>query len=621
MANMAKYNARVVQKHDTKANWDKATNFIPLPGEIIVYDDLDRIKIGDGVTTVVNLPFSIPTKEEVGLGNVDNTSDADKPVSSAQSAAIQEAIETARTTVKEAYLKWGGKNLADAISPIDAAASDLHSANRFQFAKPEGITIEYSTDGGTTWYDYESDDASKVKLVSGITNYYYYIGKKTSNITVNDKLRITLNADSMGVYALLNKMLLYVDTHGASGCNVTIERSLYGSGDSFETKGIYNIAGWPGWNSIPVDFTFGNTHPWSSYSLRLTFGITGIGTSGSNALSVLNIVALGVTSWAYPSEMARAGHLYSYDYQQNVTFPANVTASSFVGELSGNASSATKATQDGNGNVITSTYATKDTATASANGLMSSNDKNKLVSTNIAYATCSTSGSTAIKEITIVDNNQWNMNRGSRIVIKFTSTNLAYDPMFSVNGRMTQPVMYNGSQITTSNLSYAGYSNRLMEYVFDGTYFVFMGWSVDNNTTYTNASLGQGYATCTTAADTTAKTATLSSYSLIIGGIVSVEFEYAVPASATLNINGKGAKSIYYRGGVIPANIIKAGDIATFIYYGSHYHLISIDRLQSDINSLQTQLTSKAPMYQYNTTDLTAGTSSLATGTLYFVYE
>lgn len=37
-----------------------------------------------------------------------------------------------------------------------------------------------------------------------------------------------------------------------------------------------------------------------------------------------------------------------------------------------------------------------------------------------------------------------------------------------------------------------------------------------------------------------------------------------------------------------------------------------------DITQLQT---GKAPAYQYSTTDLTEGTSELATGTLYFVYE
>ena len=53
---------RVINKHDTEANWNKATSFIPKRGELIVYlpDSIytySRMKIGDGTTTVVNLPF------------------------------------------------------------------------------------------------------------------------------------------------------------------------------------------------------------------------------------------------------------------------------------------------------------------------------------------------------------------------------------------------------------------------------------------------------------------------------------------------------------------------------------------------------------------------------------
>lgn len=56
MANKT-FQGRIVQKHDTKANWDKATNFVPLKGEIIVYDDLKKIKIGDGTTKIGSLAF------------------------------------------------------------------------------------------------------------------------------------------------------------------------------------------------------------------------------------------------------------------------------------------------------------------------------------------------------------------------------------------------------------------------------------------------------------------------------------------------------------------------------------------------------------------------------------
>lgn len=53
---------RIVHKHDIEANWGKATGFIPMKGEIIVYDvdnsyNYERFKIGDGVQNVNDLPF------------------------------------------------------------------------------------------------------------------------------------------------------------------------------------------------------------------------------------------------------------------------------------------------------------------------------------------------------------------------------------------------------------------------------------------------------------------------------------------------------------------------------------------------------------------------------------
>ena len=101
----------------------------------------------------------------------------------------------------------------------------------------------------------------------------------------------------------------------------------------------------------------------------------------------------------------------------------------------------------------------------------------------------------------------------------------------------------------------------------------------DDNTTYTPQSLGNGYGTCSTSASTTAKVVTLSNYSLVTNGRVSVKFTYAVPANATLNINSKGAKSIYHKGSAIKANVINAGDIATFVYNGSQYILTSVDNV------------------------------------------
>lgn len=154
-------------------------------------------------------------------------------------------------------------------------------------------------------------------------------------------------------------------------------------------------------------------------------------------------------------------------------------------------------------------------------------------------------------------------------------------------------------------------------YVTAGTTTSVTGcWQIadyDANTTYTNVKLGHGYGTCSTAAATTAKTVSLSSYTLTTGGIVAIKFTYDVPANATLNINSKGAKAIYYKGAKIPAGVIKAGDIATFIY-SSYYHLISIDN-SSHIGHTHTVTTANAAPHTHTHDVKVSGTTGSNSGT------
>ena len=70
MANEKQIKARFQQKHDIEANWNLATNFVPKQGELIVYDKddenaVERLKIGDGTSTVSNLPFVVPEYEVI----------------------------------------------------------------------------------------------------------------------------------------------------------------------------------------------------------------------------------------------------------------------------------------------------------------------------------------------------------------------------------------------------------------------------------------------------------------------------------------------------------------------------------------------------------------------------
>jgi len=64
---------RVQIKHDVAENWAKAVNFVPLAGEMVIYDGIiedgkyverPRLKVGDGKHTVNELPFmDLPSVE------------------------------------------------------------------------------------------------------------------------------------------------------------------------------------------------------------------------------------------------------------------------------------------------------------------------------------------------------------------------------------------------------------------------------------------------------------------------------------------------------------------------------------------------------------------------------
>ena len=201
----------------------------------------------------------------------------------------------------------------------------------------------------------------------------------------------------------------------------------------------------------------------------------------------------------------------------------------------------------------------------------------------VFFGTCTGQAANQKKAVTISSDQNFTLTTGAIIFVKFDANNTysatADAPVqLNVNSSGDKTVYGAGSSaLTGTNTTFFGRINYVNQYIYDGTYWIWTGSSADNNTTYTPQALGIGYGTCTTAAATTAKVATLSGYSLVTNGIVSVKFTNSVPANATLNINNKGAKKIYYQGAKIVAGVIKAGDIATFVYSGN-YNLICIDR-------------------------------------------
>ena len=121
MANEKTYMARTQMKCDSAANWQKATNFSPLKGEMIIYNgDPPRLKVGDGTTNVNNLPF---TTAAIYVGDAAPTGDYDLWVDTSAGTGdgtVQVVIFTQEEKTKLAGIEAGANKYV-----LPTAGADL----------------------------------------------------------------------------------------------------------------------------------------------------------------------------------------------------------------------------------------------------------------------------------------------------------------------------------------------------------------------------------------------------------------------------------------------------------------------------------------------------------------
>ena len=231
--------------------------------------------------------------------------------------------------LKEATLEWGGKNLSAAISPVSAALSAEHSANRLAFLNPAALLFETSDDAGASWEDLEWSNEKKILHVT--KSEAFPIGG-SSTVTTDQRARMTISAQGY-VYTRPRKLLIYMTNNGHT-VNMTLEYKSGASGAAWNTLGTYDISGWSGWNDIDVSalYTLGGAANQTSnyWYWRLTYATTAINRDSTYASvrpQILSVRLFGETAWTATSNMGSTGHLYDYDYAQNALFPAKVKAS------------------------------------------------------------------------------------------------------------------------------------------------------------------------------------------------------------------------------------------------------------------------------------------------------
>ena len=259
------------------------------------------------------------------------------------------------TAVKEAYLKWGGKVIKDGISPLDAAADSEFSANRLSFFDADDIYIEFSRDAGVNWFpyptnisatdfknksteEYYSEDGNltysiaspkdKQSLVTSGLAFQCYLGARNPYV-LSDRLRITLNTEyNLDICCVIRKALFHVE--GTNTQNCLIEGAKFGSPDSFTEIITTEIKGNDGWNSIPIGVDFGAwiDQTWKYKKIRITI-IPKI--ENSTKFFINKIRFIGETlRFSRNGSLSTNNHMYTWDVDKNVTFPANVTSSNIT---------------------------------------------------------------------------------------------------------------------------------------------------------------------------------------------------------------------------------------------------------------------------------------------------
>ena len=242
-------------------------------------------------------------------------------------------------------------------------------ANRLAFLPADQIIIEKTTDGGSTWVDAGVSDAAKLGLFSEVrqaVNIPLLNGVKSTQCG----LRITITAMKYNVpsgtsetgkyaywnssyissaerYCQLKEMYFWVNVNSDT-IGVKVERANGNASTNWTT--IFNdtsfyMTGWSGCDYIRFSQgVFGGgtnqtSQPWNYRITLMTRGVGGTDTMATtyttSAQQIFEIRAYGDTWWTKANEYMANDKLYTHDANKNATFPADVYATQFVGNLKG----------------------------------------------------------------------------------------------------------------------------------------------------------------------------------------------------------------------------------------------------------------------------------------------
>ena len=311
-------------------------------------------------------------------------------------------------------------------------------------------------------------------------------------------------------------------------------------------------------------------------------------------------------------------------------------------------------------------------------GKIKADGTNELPIAATLYGTCATAAATAAKVVVCANFDK--LITGVTIKVKFTYANGVANPTLNVNSTGAIAIMRYGTTRPSTSAATSWNAGAVVSFTYDGTYWQMNDWLVDGNSntwrnitvngtawkgtgtgtgamnlvsgtnvtltpngndltiessgggatiplkedgvtsvensTHTTALISR-YCTCSTAAATAEKTASITSgtFTLEAGAKVTVNFTNANSAdNPTLNINSTGAKRIYNRGAIIAASETKVllRGCVDFVYDGTYWVLVG-SYVYSDVSVAQAESTANADYEVLLSASATASTTTGST--------
>ena len=248
------------------------------------------------------------------------------------------------------------------------ALFNITRANRLAFLPADQIIIEKTTDGGVTWVDAEVSDATKLGLFSETRNAIN-IPQINGVRSPLCGIRVTFTAMKYNVpegtletnkynywnstyvvsterYNQLKDFYFWLSASDGS-IGIKIEGARGDKSTTWVTlfdDPTYYMVGWSGndYVHLSTQYVFGGSKTQtgnSFWNYRMTFmskgqnGTDNFDTNSKTQMqSISEIRGYGDSWWTKGNEYAATDKIYSHDMNKNVTFPANVTASNFIGQ-------------------------------------------------------------------------------------------------------------------------------------------------------------------------------------------------------------------------------------------------------------------------------------------------